>query len=240
MATATTGLYDLELDLDQLTAAKDQAEAQLDREAEALRSLKAQNEQVAAVAITATAAAVAAAATTEAAVPASSTPHPTPHGQYPMPVTTLHPMQLLSVLLPAHLAPPALTLLPHAAPPAQARATLASSGAAVSQLYTLLGQEAAAATAQLDVTAAALQAATAARTAAAAAAPPLGPGPNQAWMWLLRSAVGKRCYGTHGGGLCGWRRRVLVGWGGVGWGGIQIDQVQIDHIQIDQTNQTAA
>jgi hypothetical protein len=40
------GLYDLELDIEQLTAAKDQHEQQLEREAEALRSLKAQNEQV--------------------------------------------------------------------------------------------------------------------------------------------------------------------------------------------------
>ncbi|WIA38008.1 hypothetical protein OEZ86_001379 [Tetradesmus obliquus] len=39
------GLYGLELDIEQLTAAKDQHEQQLEREAEALRSLKAQNEQ---------------------------------------------------------------------------------------------------------------------------------------------------------------------------------------------------
>jgi hypothetical protein len=45
-AAALTGLYGLEVDIEQLTAAKDQHEQQLEREAEALRSLKAQNEQV--------------------------------------------------------------------------------------------------------------------------------------------------------------------------------------------------
>ncbi|KAF6252087.1 hypothetical protein COO60DRAFT_559993 [Scenedesmus sp. NREL 46B-D3] len=39
------GLYGLEVDIEQLTAAKDQYEQQLEREAEALRGLKAQNEQ---------------------------------------------------------------------------------------------------------------------------------------------------------------------------------------------------
>lgn len=42
----SAGLYGLEVDIEQLTAAKDQYEQQLEREAEALRGLKAQNEQV--------------------------------------------------------------------------------------------------------------------------------------------------------------------------------------------------
>jgi hypothetical protein len=40
------GLYDLEVDIEQLTAAKDQHEQQLEKQAETLRGLKAQNEQV--------------------------------------------------------------------------------------------------------------------------------------------------------------------------------------------------
>jgi predicted ATP-grasp superfamily ATP-dependent carboligase len=40
------GLYGLEVDIEQLTEAKDQHEQQLEKEAEALRGLKAQNEQV--------------------------------------------------------------------------------------------------------------------------------------------------------------------------------------------------
>jgi len=42
----TTGVIDLELDIEQLTAEKDQHEHQLESKAEALRALKAQNVQV--------------------------------------------------------------------------------------------------------------------------------------------------------------------------------------------------
>lgn len=41
-----TGLQDLELDIDHLTGVKDDQELQLEKGAEALRTIKAQNEQV--------------------------------------------------------------------------------------------------------------------------------------------------------------------------------------------------
>lgn len=46
MSGSCTGLWDLELDIDHLTAVKDDQELRLEKEAEALRTIKAKNEQV--------------------------------------------------------------------------------------------------------------------------------------------------------------------------------------------------
>jgi hypothetical protein len=46
MLHVSAGLHGLEVDIERLTATKDQHERQLEREAETLRGLKAQNEQV--------------------------------------------------------------------------------------------------------------------------------------------------------------------------------------------------
>jgi hypothetical protein len=170
MSVSCAGLWDLELDIDHLTAVKDDQEMRLEKGAEALRSIKAKNEQVRPRACTALVLCCHSVTGTQQAS------HITPAS-----ASQLAKQQMCCA---AAVAGGLLGVLPSQACmhlscilSLQARQKLSSTCGSISQMYSFVDQATEATAAQLESTKLALQQHSAKQPATAEA--PLEPGPGQ-------------------------------------------------------------